>query len=585
MQDISELNYDIIKKHLKRRLELDRIIYSMSSQLAHSIDDDIDEVIVFSLGELSNVTLSDRSFLLLNDKKKNQIYSIYEWCKDGIKSIAKILQEIADKDSQWLVSKLKESEIVHFGNIQLDNDLNLDLKHKILQMNIESLLVFPIFIQFEIEGFLVFDNASAIKNWKEEDFDLVRTASQMIGITLDRTITEQKLKKSESKYREVLESINEGYFEVDLDGKYLSFNYALCAITGYSKSDLSGKKIWFFMDKKESGKLKNFLKKIREKKLKNTRIECKLRKKDGRIVYIDCSCYLKQDSKGLELGFYGFFRDITERKKAEELQEKFTQKLKREVKRQTQELNEAFKHQNAYLDEVIKASSFKSEFMATMSHELRTPLNAIIGFSELLLEGLYGGLNDDQVGFLNNIHMSSEHLLSMINRILDISKIEAGKLQLDIEPVLLKEMIIQLETTLKPLYSKKGLKLKFDGLKNEILVYADKVRLKEILLNLLSNAIKYTDLGTITVTYREKGMFVEIGVEDTGIGIAEKDFSKVFEEFIRVESTSGLNQEGTGLGLPLTKRLVNLHGGDIHFTSEKGKGTKFTFTLPKNPGK
>ncbi len=245
-----------------------------------------------------------------------------------------------------------------------------------------------------------------------------------------------------------------------------------------------------------------------------------------------------------------------------------------------QALQKIKEDQAKYIDQIMKASKFKSEFMATMSHELRTPLNAIMGFSDLLSEGLYGKLSNDQLEFMQNVHSSSEHLLHLVNQFLDISKIESGKLTLDIRPVVLNELVNELCMELKLEYSSKGLELNLQGFEQHRIVYADPVQLKQILLNLISNAIKYTMTGSITVQFLEREDSFEINIIDTGIGISEKDFSKVFKEFVRIE-TPEITSDGSGLGLALTKRLVNMHGGEISFTSKKGVGSTFTFTLPR----
>jgi len=234
-----------------------------------------------------------------------------------------------------------------------------------------------------------------------------------------------------------------------------------------------------------------------------------------------------------------------------------------------------------YVDQILKASTFKSEFMATMSHELRTPLNSIMGFSELLSEQEYfGKLSDQQLEFVQNISSSSEHLLHLVNQFLDIAKIESGKLKIDIRPVVLNELVNELVMELKPEYLSKGLELNLQGFEQQRIIFADPVQLKQILLNLISNAIKYTLTGSITIQFLEREDSFEINVTDTGIGIAEKDFSKVFKEFERIE-TPKITSNGSGLGLALTKRLVNIHGGEVSFTSKEGVGSTFTFTLPK----
>ncbi len=242
------------------------------------------------------------------------------------------------------------------------------------------------------------------------------------------------------------------------------------------------------------------------------------------------------------------------------------------------------RHREKLLDELITSLEFKSKFLATMSHELRTPLNAILGFSELLLEGSYGALNREQEEYLKDISSAGTHLLNLINSILDISKIDAGKFELNIEQVNLCRIIKESENLVRPLYSKKHLKFNIEGFPKGALLFVDPVRFKQILFNLLSNAIKFTPEGSITLKGIEKKEVWEFRVSDTGIGIAEKNFKKIFKEFSRVENEKTRNIAGAGLGLALTKRLIQLHGGEIWFESELNRGTTFYFTIPKRMG-
>ena len=174
----------------------------------------------------------------------------------------------------------------------------------------------------------------------------------------------------------------------------------------------------------------------------------------------------------------------------------------------------------------FKVSNFKSDFLATMSHELRTPLNAIIGFSDLLLKRVYGPLNNEQIEFLSDIKTSSAHLLEMISHILDISKVEAGELKLNIKRFSLNSIIDQINSTTKPLYKKKGLKFRIRGLDSEKYIYGDPIKFKEILLNLLSNAIKFTTSGTISLVIKENYKNWIFKIRDQGIGIDSKDYQK-----------------------------------------------------------
>ncbi|HEX6792266.1 MAG TPA: GAF domain-containing protein [Casimicrobiaceae bacterium] len=227
------------------------------------------------------------------------------------------------------------------------------------------------------------------------------------------------------------------------------------------------------------------------------------------------------------------------------------------------------------------ANKHKSEFLANMSHELRTPLNAIIGFSEVLLERLFGDLNDKQDDYLKDIHSSGKHLLSLINDILDLSKIEAGRMELEPSPVDVASAISNALTLVRERAQHHGIALAQDVDPALRTVDADERKFKQILLNLLSNAVKFTpDGGRIDVTARRTADVAQIAVRDTGIGIAPEDQAAVFEEFRQVGRDYTRKQEGTGLGLALTRRFVELHGGTIRLESAPGAGSTFTFTLP-----
>jgi CheY-like chemotaxis protein/two-component sensor histidine kinase len=215
-----------------------------------------------------------------------------------------------------------------------------------------------------------------------------------------------------------------------------------------------------------------------------------------------------------------------------------------------------------------------------MSHELRTPLNAIVGFSDLLAEQTAGQLNDKQKRFVNHIKQGSSHLLQLINDILDLSKIEAGQLELHCEDFHVAETLPEVLSTIRPLAMEKNIRVEQE-LQTSSPVFADRVRFKQILYNLLSNAVKFTPKGgRIDIHCLEIENFVRISVTDTGIGIRAEDQGVVFEEFRQIEGNTVAPSEGTGLGLAITKRLVEQQGGKISLESETGKGSRFTFTLP-----
>jgi signal transduction histidine kinase len=227
------------------------------------------------------------------------------------------------------------------------------------------------------------------------------------------------------------------------------------------------------------------------------------------------------------------------------------------------------------------ASRHKSEFLANMSHELRTPLNAIIGFSEVLLERMFGEVNAKQLEYLQDILTSGQHLLALINEILDLSKVEAGRMELELSTFDLPQTLENALTLVRERATRRGIALELavdDRLGD---VVGDERKIRQVLLNLLSNAVKFTpEGGRVSLAAAPADGAVRIAVTDSGIGIAPEDQAAIFEEFRQVGTATAQKAEGTGLGLTLAKKFVELHGGTIWVESELGKGSTFTFTLP-----
>jgi signal transduction histidine kinase len=229
--------------------------------------------------------------------------------------------------------------------------------------------------------------------------------------------------------------------------------------------------------------------------------------------------------------------------------------------------------------ELEAASRHKSEFLANMSHELRTPLNAILGFSQVLQERIFGELNEKQAEYLDDIHSSGNHLLALINDVLDLSKVEAGQVELEQAPFSLRETLERGVVMVRERASRSGIALTLEQAPDVDVVRGDERRVRQVVFNLLSNAVKFTPGGgEVVVGSRRVGGEVQVSVTDTGPGIAPVDHVRVFQEFQQTEL--GEQHEGTGLGLALSKRLVELHGGRIWLESELGRGSRFVFTLP-----
>ena len=256
--------------------------------------------------------------------------------------------------------------------------------------------------------------------------------------------------------------------------------------------------------------------------------------------------------------------DITERKEIEKGLEKAHEEL------------------SALATELKRAARVKSEFLANMSHELRTPLNSINGFSEVLYDETFGPLNEKQKKYINNILISGKHLLLLINQILDMAKVESGKMKLALSNLPMKSLLNEISLLVADMAGKKKLQLLLEIAEDLPDIEADELKVKEIIYNLLSNVVKFTpEGGKIGMRAKKIGHEIEIVVWDTGVGIAPENMDKIFEGFFRVDTPYSRVTEGTGLGLPLSKKLVELHGGKFSVESEGlNRGTLVRFTLP-----
>lgn len=369
--------------------------------------------------------------------------------------------------------------------------------------------------------------------------------------------SEQEVKKLEQTLKEInalIENAPLAIFLTHQNGEILRVNEEAQKLFGYSLSKLLTFKIFDLFDLESLDVVnKHYHNDIYNLSMSN-KMEAMVITRDKKKIHIEVTSTILRIADNVII--QSFFSDITERKDFE-------------------------KSRQLLMDQLLASLEFKTKFLATMSHELRTPLNAVLGFSQLLLEESYGSLNEEQKDFLNDINSAGNHLFNLINSILDLSKIEAGKLTLNFEKFNLKEIVDEINTVISPLYSKKGLEFIIENIDNDQYLIADPLRFKQILFNLFSNANKFTEKGIIKFRGIERIDHWEFQVIDTGIGIAKKDYDVVFREFGRIENDTTKDVSGAGLGLAVTQRLVQLHGGDIWFKSELGKGTTFYFTISK----
>ncbi len=391
----------------------------------------------------------------------------------------------------------------------------------------------------------------------------------------DKIIEQFKdIREAEEKYRIIFENAVEGIYQTTPEGRFMSASPSMADMLGYENPDelissISDIAEQLYID---SSTRNEFLSRLSKGDTVSD-FEIQLRRKDQKAIWVSLHARAVRDLDGNLCFVEGFAIDITDRKRAEEELNKHREHLEELVKERTAELTEA----NIRLQEF---DQLKSMFLASMSHELRTPLNSIIGFTSWLLMGMEGDLNERQTKQLTMAKGSADHLLSLINDILDISKIESGKVDLFIKEFEITEVVNEVTAAVLPQVKNKGLELRVD-VPEKIKLNSDKLRVKQVLLNIVNNAVKFTDSGSVLIQAKtSENNNLEIGVIDSGIGIKKEDMDKLFQPFQQIDMSSTKEHEGTGLGLYLCRKLLDLLHGDITVKSEYGKGSEVKVTLP-----
>jgi PAS domain S-box-containing protein len=358
--------------------------------------------------------------------------------------------------------------------------------------------------------------------------------------------------RAERRFRELIEAAPEAIIELDRKGRIVLLNGMTEKLFGYRREELLGQPV----------EALNLCATHPHNWRACRTVAVEARRKDGSCFPVEISLSPVKSRDGFSV--IAIIRDVGGRQKAEDQQRAIQERFIRELQSRHREME--------------RTDRLKGEFLISMSHELRTPLDTVIGFSELLAEEMKGPLNEDQKRFVQYIHRDALHLLELINEILDLSKIEAGRLELRTTTFDMSAAIEETLSSIRLRSEAKSIRIETQ-IATRFTLHADRLRFKQILFNLLSNAVKFTpERGEIRIEAARGDGLVEIAVSDNGIGIAEDEHQSIFDKFHQViKMTKG---EGTGLGLAITKALVEQHGGHIWLESEPGEGSRFTFTIP-----
>ena len=400
-------------------------------------------------------------------------------------------------------------------------------------------------------------------------------AGPAIGDNLTERRRHHEAARNQEVYlRAVLEHVLDGIISIDADGIIEIFNPAAEHMTGYSRAEVLGRSINMLMPGHLANEHDAHMQRYERtgtSQIMGTIREVPVLRKDGTVFPAELA--VTYMALGARPVFIGSLRDVSERKRAEDEIKKHRDELEDLVRERTVELEMA-------KEQAQQANHAKSAFLASMSHELRTPLNAILGYSDMLREDMEAEGNNSAVEDLMKVGSAGNHLLALINDILDISKIEAGKLELVETVIEAGALITSVAATARPLIEKNNNVLELHIPEDIGEIKADAMRLRQTLLNLLGNSAKFTENGKIGLEVERRDGWIYFRVRDTGIGMSAEQMGRLFEVFSQADAKTAHRYGGTGLGLAISRRLARLMGGDISVESEPGKGACFTLVLP-----
>ena len=541
-----------VEKHIFKSLKQQKLLSDISF-LFSTVVDDLQDPITQAIEMMGLHTDVSRVYIFENSADDVFTTNTFEWCNKGIPSQIDELENIPYSVVPSWKKKLMKGGIISSDIRELPEDIQEILEPQ----KIKAVMIFPIFVMKHFVGFVGFDDCFQARQWEESEIQLLKTFTNLLGNVFERQSTERQLLVSEEKYRSVVDNLTEVIFQTD-EKSFLTFlNPAWTDITGYSLNESLGQNLLDYIYPIDRIDMDELYELLIDQKIDFCKETLRINHKNNEIRWIEIFARVTLDQFNQIEGISGTINDVTDRKLAEE-----ALILAKEQAEQ--------------------ASLAKAQFLSTMSHEIRTPMNAVTGITNLLLKHQP---RPDQIKNLNLLKFSGENLLHLLNDILDFSKIEAGKVTFEEVNFNIKLLLSGVKQSLGIRAEEKDIILRMlmdDKLPD--MLSGDPTRLSQVLNNLVGNAIKFTEKGSVILTVdvikeSPEGFLLEFCVTDTGIGIPPENLENIFDSFSQASSDTTRKYGGTGLGLTITKKLLDMQGSQIKVESETGKGSKFFFQL------
>ena len=547
----------LAQESLDQEIKLQEALIDIASTYINLNPKDVENTIHKSLEKMGLFVSSDRAYIFDYDFQLATTSNTYEWCQEGIEPEIHNLQQVPNEFFPQWIEKHQRGEAFYVPDVNaLNDEVEGGLKSILEPQGIKSLIAIPMLDGEDLIGFVGFDSVKKHHQYSDKEKRLLFLFGQMLINIRNRQKWDSQLRLQEEKYRNIIANMNLGLIELNLEGTIVFANQSFCEMSSFELNELKNNSVnSLFSNSLNQVLIDEIYNQSVSDTSKSYEIEVFIKNEQSRWWFISSAPQF--NDKGQLIGSIGIHLDITEQKRLE------------------QELAEA----KTFAESAAKA---KELFLANMSHEIRTPLNVIIGMIRQLNKEQ---LSTHQHFFVKQSESSAKHLLTILNNVLDIAKIESGDMEIITSSFSPSALAYNVHSIMFSQATDKNLSflLQVDPDIKPVLL-GDETRLRQVLINLVGNAIKFTETGSVSlivalISESENSQLLSFQVEDTGIGMSDVFISKLFDKFSQEQNTSNRKYEGTGLGMAISKDLIQLMGGELKVLSAKNEGSKFCFNL------